>query len=91
MTGYTIDELKEKNPDEWIAMFHPDSMELIIANLNQAVKDTPEFQHTIWNHILWKAKDGSYRVYNIEAYWDRYEGVVRTYYYWVNGDIEGNS
>ena len=91
MTGYSIDELKLTEPDTWLGMFHPDSLELIIANINQALKDSPEFQHTIWKHVYWKAKDGSYRMYNIEAYWDKEEGVVRSYYYWVNGDIEAKS
>ena len=91
MTGYTSDELVKLSPEEWLGMFHPDSMELIIANMKQAQKDTPEFQHTIWKHVYWKAKDGTYRMYNVEAYWSSDEGVVRSYYYWVNGDIEAKS
>ena len=41
--------------------------------------------------VYWKAKDGTYRMYNVEAYWSEKEGVVRSYHYWVNGDIEAKT
>ena len=41
--------------------------------------------------VYWKAKDGTYRMYNVEAYWSGKECVVRSYYYGVNGDIEAKT
>ena len=37
--------------------------------------------------VYWKAEDGTYCMYNVEAYWSGKEGVVRSYHYWVNGDM----
>ncbi len=41
--------------------------------------------------VYWKAKDSSYPMYDVDAYYSDKEGAVRTYYYWVNGDIEAKS
>ena len=88
MTGYTEEELSKLTSEEWSLMYHHDSLEILLASIPD---DIPDYTHNMWKHILWKAKDGSYRMYNIESYHDKTEGVVRAYYYWVNGDIEGRS
>ena len=41
--------------------------------------------------VYLKAKDGTCRMYNVEAYWSEKESVVRFYYYWINDDIEAKS
>ena len=38
-----------------------------------------------------KAKDGTYRMYDVETYWSGEEGVVKTYCFWLNGDIEAKT
>ena len=88
MTGYTEEELSKLTSEEWSLMYHHDSLEILLASIPD---DVPDYTHNVWKHILWKAKDGSYKIYNIESYHDKTEGVVRAYYYWVNGDIEGKS
>ena len=88
MTGFTEKELSRLTGEEWSAMYHPDSLETLMSSIPDEV---PDHTHNIWKHILWKAKDGSYKVYNIESYHDKTEGIVRAYYYWVNGDVEGQS
>lgn len=88
MTGYTEEELSNLTSEEWALMYHPDSLEILLASIPD---DIPDYTHNKWKHIYWKSKDGSYRMYNIESYHDKNEGVVRAYYYWVNGDIEGKS
>ena len=88
MTGYTEEELSNLTNEEWSLLYHPDSLEILIASIPN---DIPDYTHNMWKHIYWKSKDGSYRMYNIESYHDKNEGVVRAYYYWVNGDIEGKS
>tara|TARA_A100001515_G_scaffold26512_1_gene20366 strand:- start:10382 stop:11131 length:750 start_codon:yes stop_codon:yes gene_type:complete len=88
MTGYTEQELSRFTSEEWALKYHHDSLEILLASIPD---DIPDYTHNMWKHILWKAKDGSYRMYNIESYHDKTEGIVRSYYYWVNGDIEGKS
>ena len=69
-------------------MYHPYSLKILLALIPN---DIPDFTHRMWKHILWKNKEGSYSLYNIESYHNKKEGVVRAYYYWVNGYIEGQS
>lgn len=88
MTGYTVEELSQLTNKKWLSMYHPDSLKILLDSIPEEV---PDHTHNIWKHILWKAKDGSYKMYNIESYQDKKEGIVRAYYYWVNGDIEGRS
>ena len=88
MTGFTIDELCNLTTEEWMKMYHPKSFEQLLSSIPEEI---PSFSHNIWNHIYWAAKDGAYKMYNIESYHSKEEGVVRAYYYWVNGDIEGKS
>tara|TARA_R100001015_G_C4633442_1_gene198393 strand:- start:4173 stop:4898 length:726 start_codon:yes stop_codon:yes gene_type:complete len=88
MTGYTKEYLSNLKAEEWFAMYHPESANQLVASIPTGM---PDHTHHIFKHILWKAKNGVYRVYNIESYFNKEEGVVRAYYYWVNGDIEGQS
>jgi hypothetical protein len=89
MTGYTTKELSDMSPEDWTEMYHPDSLDQLVKSANQ--DNPPDYVHNIYKHMLWKDKDGKYRMYNIESYYSKDEGVVRSYYYWVNGDIEGQS
>ncbi len=73
---------------EWSLMYHPDSLKILLDSIPD---DIPDYTHNKWKNILWKNKEGAYSVYNIDSYHDKKEGVVRAYYYWVNGDIEGRS
>lgn len=88
MTGYTREFLSNLKNEEWSAMYHPESLQQLMSSIPDEV---PDHTHSRWKNILWKAKNGTYRVYNIESYHDKKEGIVRAYYYWVNGDIEGQS
>tara|TARA_R100000773_G_scaffold4714_5_gene5320 strand:- start:582 stop:1286 length:705 start_codon:yes stop_codon:yes gene_type:complete len=88
MTGFTLNELNSITAEKWSERFHPDSLQTIMATTNS---DPPVFVHNIWKHILWKSKDDKYLMFNIESYYSRDEKVIRSYYYWVNGDIEGKS
>jgi len=88
MTGYTEEGLSNLTGEEWSLMYHPDSLEILMSSIPDEI---PDHTHNVWKHVLWKSKDGSYKMYNIESYHDKKEGVVRAYYYWVNGDIEGKS
>jgi len=88
MTGYTREFLSNLEIEEWSAMYHPESLNQLISSIPDEV---PDHTHNKWKNILWKAKNGTYRIYNIESYHDKKEGIVRAYYYWVNGDIEGQS
>ncbi len=88
MTGYTREFLSNLKNEEWSAMYHPESLQQLMSSIPDEV---PDHTHNKWKNILWKAKNGTYRVYNIESYHDKKEGIVRAYYYWVNGDIEGQS
>ena len=88
MTGYTTQFLSDLNNDEWFAMFHPESANQLMSSIPAEV---PDQTHNKFNNLLWKSKDGTYKVYNMESYYNKKEGVVRAYYYWVNGDIEGKS
>lgn len=88
MTGYTNEQLSKLSSEAWSLMYHPDSLEVLLASVPNEI---PDFTHSMWSNILWKNKEGTYRVYNIESYHDKKEGIVRAYYYWVNGDIEGKS
>ena len=88
MTGFTLNELNAFTAEKWIERFHPDSLQTIMATTNP---DPPIFVHNIWKHILWKSKNDKYLMFNIESYYSRDEKIIRSYYYWVNGDIEGKS
>ena len=88
MTGYTTEYLSNLKAEEWFAMYHPESANQLVASVPTEI---PDHTHNIFKNILWKAKNGKYIVYNVESYFDKEEGVVRSYYYWVNGDIEGQS
>ena len=88
MTGYTREFLSNLKNEEWSAMYHPESLQQLMSSIPDEV---PDHTHNKWKNILWKAQNGIYRVYNIESYHDKKEGIVRAYYYWVNGDIEGQS
>lgn len=89
MTGFTTQELSEMSPEEWTSRYHPESLDQLLKSANQ--DNPPDYVHNIYKHMLWKDKGGKYRMYNIESYYSKDEGVVRSYYYWVNGDIEGQS
>ena len=89
MTGYTTKELSDMSPEDWTERYHPDSLDQLVKSANQ--DNPPDYVHNIYKHMLWKDKGGKYRMYNIESYYSKDEGVVRSYYYWVNGDIEGQS
>lgn len=88
MTGYTPEFLSNLTTEKWSAMYHPESLKQLVSSIPDEV---PDHTHNKWQNILWMAKNGTYRVYNIESYHDKKEGIVRSYYYWVNGDIEGKS
>jgi len=88
MTGYTTEYLSNLKAEEWFAMYHPESANQLVASVPTEI---PDHTHNIFKNILWKAKNGKYIVYDVESYFDKEEGVVRAYYYWVNGDIEGQS
>lgn len=88
MTGYTPEGLSNLSNEDWFQMYHPESANQLVSAIPAEV---PDHTHNKFKNILWKAKNGTYRVYNIESYFDRKEGIVRAYYYWVNGDIEGRS
>ena len=88
MTGYTPQFLSDLNNEEWFAMFHPESANQLVSSIPAEV---PDHTHNKFKNLLWKAKDGTYKVYNMESYYDKKEGIVRAYYYWVNGDVEGLS
>ena len=77
MTGYTEKELSKFTSEEWALRYHHDSLEILLASIPD---DIPDYTHNMWKHILWKAKDNSYKMYNIESYHDKNEGVVRAYY-----------
>jgi len=88
MTGYTPQFLSGLTNEQWFAMFHPESANQLVSSIPAEV---PDHTHNKFKNLLWKAKDGTYKVYNMESYYDKKEGIVRAYYYWVNGDIEGKS
>ena len=88
MTGFTLGELNNISSEKWNKRFHPDSLQQIMATTNP---DPPIFVHNIWKHLYWKGKDDKYLMFNVESYYSRDEKVIRSYYYWVNGDIEGQS
>jgi len=88
MTGYTKEYLSNLKADEWFSMYHPESANVLVKSVPNKL---PDYTHNMFNNILWKSKVGKYRVYNIETYFDKNEGIVRSYYYWVNGDIEAKS
>ena len=89
MTGFTTQELSEMSPEEWTSRYHPESLDQLVKSANQ--DNPPDYMHNIYKHMLWKDKDGKYKMYNIESYYSKDESVVRSYYYWVNGDIEGQT
>lgn len=90
MTGFTTKEVSEMSPEEWTSRYHPESLDQLIKSAaNQ--DNPPDYVHNIYKHMLWKDKGGKYKMYNIESYYSKDEGVVRSYYYWVNGDIEGQT
>ena len=41
--------------------------------------------------VYWKAKDGSYPMYDVDAYYSGEEGAVRRYYYGTDGDLEAKT
>lgn len=88
MTGYTKEFLSNLKPEEWFAMYHPESANVLVSSVPT---ELPDHTHNMYENILWKAKNNKYRVYNIETFFNKKEGVVRSYYYWVNGDVEGQS
>ena len=88
MTGYTTEYLSNLKAEEWFAMYHPESANQLVSSVPTEI---PDHTHNIFKNILWKAKSGKYIVYDVESYFDKKEGIVRAYYYWVNGDIEGQS
>ena len=88
MTGFTLGELNNISSEKWTKRFHPNSLQQIMATTNP---DPPIFVHNIWKHLYWKGKDDKYLMFNVESYYSRDEKVIRSYYYWVNGDIEGQS
>ena len=88
MTGYTREYLCNLEVEEWSKMFHPESLKVLAKSIPDEI---PDHTHNRWKHILWRSKNNIYRVYNIESYFEKQEGVARSYYYWVNGDIEGQS
>ena len=88
MTGYTPQDLSNLSNEDWFQMYHPESANQLVSSIPDEV---PDHTHNKFKNILWKAKNGIYRVYNIDSYFDRKEGFARAYYYWVNGDIEGQS
>ncbi len=89
MTGYTENELSIMSAQKWLNLYHPDSKKDIIRQ--SEVHHESDLEHNTYNQILWKAKDGVYKMYNIEVSFLRKEGLLRSYYYWVNGDIQGES
>ena len=89
MTGFTIDELNQMSPEEWTERYHPDSQKQLFKN---SYPDTPpNWSHNIFKGMLWKDRFNKYQAYNIEMYYRKSQGIVRCYYYWINGDAEGQS
>jgi len=89
MTGYTYDEIvpimnEENDNNSWIDRYHPDSKKRLCK---QTLKDIKTDYHYLkWEHMMWKAKDGQYKCYNIDLVYVRAEEKVTSMFYWVNGD-----
>ena len=47
-----------------------------------------DYHYLKWDHMMWKAKDGQYKCYNIDLLYRRAEEKVTSMFYWVNGDAE---
>jgi len=91
MTGYTYDEIvtlvnEENDKGSWIDRYHPDSRKRLN---NKTLKDVrTDYHHLTWNHMMWMAKDGTYKCYNIDLMYDRKKEQATSMFYWVNGDTE---
>jgi len=89
MTGYTYDEIvpimnEENNCDSWLDRYHPDSRKRLNAKTLKDVRT--DYHHLTWHHMMWMAKDGQYKCYNIDLMYNRKEEQVTSMFYWVNGD-----
>lgn len=88
MLGYTNDELANLSSQDWKDLYHPSSqIQLDASHMSKPV----DYQHTKVDHMMMKAKNGSYKIFNIEAYYNKKEKKVRTYFYWVNGDLNSKN
>ena len=91
MTGFTYEEIvplmnEENDDDSWIDRYHPDSRKRLTT---QTLKDIKTDYHYLkWDHMMWRAKDGQYKCYNIDLLYRRAEEKVTSMFYWVNGDAE---
>lgn len=91
MTGFTYEEIvplmnEENDDDSWIDRYHPDSRKRLTT---QTLKDIKTDYHYLkWDHMMWRAKDGQYKCYNIDLLYKRAEKKVTSMFYWVNGDTE---
>lgn len=92
MTGFTYEEIvplmnEENDDDSWIDRYHPDSRKRLTT---QTLKDIKTDYHYLkWEHMMWRAKDGQYKCYNIDLLYRRAEEKVTSMFYWVNGDGKG--
>ena len=91
MTGYSYDEIvpimnEENDSDSWINRYHPDSKKRLTTATLKDIKT--DYHYLKWEHMMWKAKDGQYKCYNIDLLYRRAEEKVTCMYYWVNGDTE---
>ena len=91
MTGFTYDEMvplmnEENDKNSWLDRYHPDSRKRLN---NKTLKNVrTDYHHLTWNHMMWMAKDGQYKCYNIDLVYIRAEEKVTCMFYWVNGDAE---
>tara|TARA_B000000475_G_scaffold249923_1_gene225895 strand:+ start:428 stop:1138 length:711 start_codon:yes stop_codon:yes gene_type:complete len=91
MTGYSYDEIvpilnEENGSDAWINRYHPDSKKRLCSQTLKGIKT--DYHYLKWDHMMWMAKDGQYKCYNIDLLYKRAEEKVTCMYYWVNGDKE---
>jgi len=89
MTGFTYDEMvplmnEENDKDSWLKRYHPDSQRRLNRQTLKGVRT--DYHHLTWEHMMWKAKNGQYKCYNIDLFYNRKKQKVTSLFYWVNGD-----
>ena len=84
MTGYTVKELSNMSSEQWEMLYHKDSLQQLIS---LKVDKPADYVHYKLKHMMLRTKDNYYQVFNVETYYNADDGLVRAYYYWVDGDL----
>tara|TARA_Y100001972_G_scaffold97856_1_gene120984 strand:+ start:4368 stop:5180 length:813 start_codon:yes stop_codon:yes gene_type:complete len=84
MTGYTQEELSKMTPEQWAKLYHKDSLKRLIS---LKANKPAAYVHFKLKHLMMRTKSNHYQIYNVETYYNVDDGLVRAYYYWIDGDL----